>query len=115
MDEPQTPASKKLKEEGYSEGSFVIECFYIHSDGINVGPVNKTFHIRKYDGEKVITSLPIAPLGAFSDEHKIREKLIKRGERFKHLANPRTTAHQTYKGLTTDKNQEQVRCQDIIT
>lgn len=105
---PESPASEKLKEEGYSVGSFIIECFYIHFDGTRFGPVNATFQIRKFEGERMITSFPVVPLRCYENEEELRRKLLVRGEKFTELSNSRATAHRKYKGLTLDKNQEQV-------
>jgi hypothetical protein len=103
-------ASIKFKDEGYSEGSFVIECFYIHYDGTRFGPVNASFQIRKFDGERDITSLPVVPLQWYEGECEIRERLVERGRKFTQLSNPKERAHRRYKGLTLDKNPEQVCC-----
>ncbi|KAI0548396.1 hypothetical protein F4679DRAFT_551013 [Xylaria curta] len=111
---PEDLASMKLKEEGFSEGSFVIECFYIHYDGTRFGPVNKTFQIRRFDGERNIAMLPIAPLYCYSNAGEIRKRLDTRGKRFTELSNPATRAHRKYKGLTLDKNPEQVESEVII-
>lgn len=102
-------ASIKLKGQGYSEGAFVIECFYIDFDGTQYGPVNKTFQIRKFEGEKHITSLLVFPLVYDVNEVTIRNKLIERGEKFTKLSNPKKAKHMQYKGLTLDQHQEQVR------
>ncbi|KAI1751862.1 hypothetical protein F4782DRAFT_170857 [Xylaria castorea] len=111
---PEDLASTKLKEEGFSEGSFIIECFYIHYDGTRFGPVNKTFQIRRFDGERNITMLPVAPLHCYANEGEIRKRLETRGKKFTELSNPAARAHRKYKGLTLDKNPEQVESEVII-
>lgn len=108
-DQPVNPASIKLKDQGYSEGAFVIECFYIDFDGTQYGPVNKTFQIRKFEGEKHITSLLVFPLVYDVNEVTIHKKLIERGDKFAKLSNPKKAKHMQYKGLTLDQHQEQVR------
>lgn len=108
-DAEELDASQKLKEEGYSGGSFIIECFYFHFDGTRFGPVNATFQIRKFEGERGVKSLPIVPLVCYANAGNIRKKLEERGDKFAKLSNPKATAHRKYKGLTLDKNQEQVR------
>lgn len=108
-DPPELHASRKLKEEGYSEGSFIVECFYFHFDGTRFGPVNTTFQIRKFEGERSIKSLPVVPLACYANAGDLREKLEERGEKYAELSNPKATAHRKYKGLTLAKNQEQVR------
>ena len=86
----------------------MIECFYIHFDGSRFGPVNKTFQIRKFDGDRDITLLPVVPIQCYANEVELREKLEVRGKKFTELSNPRARAHRKYKGLTLDKTQEQV-------
>lgn len=117
-DHDSNHASKKLKDEGYSEGSFIIECFYIHYDSTRFGPVNATFQIRKFDGERDITLLPVVPLKCYRNECKIREELLARGQKFIELSNPARDsmkrAHRKYLGLTVDKNPEQVESEVII-
>lgn len=108
-DAEELDASQKLKEEGYSGGSFIIECFYFHFDGTRFGPVNATFQIRKFEGERGVKSLPIVPLVCYANAGNIRKRLEERGDKFAKLSNPKATAHRKYKGLTLDKNQEQVR------
>lgn len=107
-----THASKKLKDQGYSEGAFVIECFYIHYDSTRFGPVNATFQIRKFDGERDICQLPVVPLKCYDKEQEIRDGLLARGQKFIALANPAGVAgkraHRKYVGLTLDKNPDQV-------
>ncbi|KAI1462622.1 P-loop containing nucleoside triphosphate hydrolase protein [Annulohypoxylon moriforme] len=112
---PSNHASNKLKDKGFSSGSFILECFYVSFDGTQYGPVNETYQIRRYDGARDITSLPIIPLEYMADgEEERRSKLLKRGKKFAELCNPSKTAHKQYKGLTLDKRQEQVESEVII-
>ncbi|KAI9662333.1 MAG: hypothetical protein M1821_008500 [Bathelium mastoideum] len=112
---PELPASKKLKNDGYSKDSFIVECFYINFDGNQFGPVNVTFQIRKYEGDKDIVSLPVYPLTCDRDEKEIRADLLKRGSLFADLSNPKSNAHRKYKGLTLDrKRQEHVESEVVI-
>ncbi|KAI0885474.1 P-loop containing nucleoside triphosphate hydrolase protein [Annulohypoxylon maeteangense] len=112
---PSNPASEKLKDKGFSSGSFILECFYVGFDGVQYGPVNETFQIRRFDGARDITSLPVAPLEYMAeDEEERRNKLLERGRKFAELCNPSKTAHKQYTGLTLDKRQEQVESEVII-
>ncbi|KAI0860003.1 P-loop containing nucleoside triphosphate hydrolase protein [Xylaria cubensis] len=113
-DPPPDHASVKLKEKGYLPGSFIIECFYIHYDGIQFGPVNETFQIPKFHGDRDITSLPIMPLRYDERCAELRKDLLKRGNEFAKLCNPEQVAHKQYKGLTLDKRQDQVHSEVII-
>ncbi|KAK6948964.1 hypothetical protein Daesc_009036 [Daldinia eschscholtzii] len=111
---PTNHASAKLKEAGYSTGALIIECFYMHFDGKQYGPVNQTFQIPKFDGPREVSSLPIVPLEIRDDSEKIRNELLERGKKFAELSNPAKTAHKLYKGLTLDKRPEQVESEVII-
>ncbi|KAL4947647.1 hypothetical protein BDW69DRAFT_109890 [Aspergillus filifer] len=112
---PDNPASLKLKEEGYSPGSFIVECFYVSFDGTRFGPVNVTFQIRKYEGEKEITSLPVFPLACDPNQEDVRKKLLKRGNTFAKLSSSLSTAHRKYRGPTLDaKRQEYVESEVVI-
>ena len=82
----------------------------MHFDGVQYGPVNETFQIRKFDGERDITSLPVFPLDCDPGKENLYAVLLERGEKFAEYSNPAKTAHKQYKGLTRDKRQEQVRC-----
>jgi hypothetical protein len=113
-DDDSNHASRKFKDEGYSEGSFIIECFYIHYDGNRFGPVNASFQIRKFDGERDIRSLPVTPLQCYSNQTEIRKSLVERGQKFVELSDPKKRAHRKYHGLTLDKNPEQVESEVII-
>ncbi|KAJ5836217.1 hypothetical protein N7447_002243 [Penicillium robsamsonii] len=113
-DPPANYAGVKLKDQGYSPGSFIVECFYVDFDGAQYGPVNCTFQIRKYEGERDMTALPVYPLQFDPDHESIREAMVIRGENFAVLSNPQKTAHKQYRGLTLDKHPEQVESQVII-
>ncbi|OQE91922.1 hypothetical protein PENNAL_c0008G04685 [Penicillium nalgiovense] len=113
-DPPANYAGIKLKDQGYSPGSFIVECFYIDFDGAQYGPVNRTFQIRKYEGERDMTALPVYPLQCDPDHESIHEAMVTRGENFAVLSSPQKTAHKQYRGLTLDKHQEQVEVQVII-
>lgn len=106
--DPREVASRKLKDQGYSPGSLLIECFYIHFDGLRYGPVNVTFQIRKFDGKKEVTSLPIFPLDYDKTKQNIRDTLLKRGQEFARLSNAKSASHRKYRGLTLDKTPELV-------
>ncbi|KAJ5703972.1 hypothetical protein N7493_011110 [Penicillium malachiteum] len=113
-DPPANYAGVKLKDQGYSPGSFIVECFYIDFDGSQYGPVNRTFQIRKYEGERDLKALPVYPLQCDSDPEGVRKAMVARGDNFAVLSNPQKTAHKQYRGLTLDKHPEQVESQVII-
>ncbi|KAJ5730318.1 uncharacterized protein N7483_004826 [Penicillium malachiteum] len=111
---PENQASVKLKDDGYSMGSFILECFYISFDGTRFGPVNVTFQIRKFEGEKDITSFPVFPLTCHPKEFEVREKLLRRGGTFANLSNTKSTAHMKYKGPTLDKKRQEYVDSEVV-
>lgn len=95
-------------------GSFVIDCYHYGFNGRRYGPVHKTFKIRKFQGLREITTLEVFPLVCDPDSTVTRKGLLKRGEKFARFADPKTTIHQQYQGLTLDQSQEQVRSVDFL-
>jgi hypothetical protein len=87
--------------------AFAVECVSFEFDGEQYGPMQKTFLIRKYDGEKPITSLPIHPLAFSPDRDLIRERLIERGNFYLQLSRVNEAAHRHYSGLTLDEPHEE--------
>ncbi|KAI1288156.1 P-loop containing nucleoside triphosphate hydrolase protein [Xylaria venustula] len=111
---PEKYGAVKLKDEGCTPGSFILECFFIHFDGHQYGPVNQAFHIPKFDGERELTSMPVIPLEYDPDRERIRHNLLERGQKFVELSDPTKAAHKKYKGLTLDTRQAQVESNVII-
>ncbi|CAN9363871.1 unnamed protein product [Alternaria alternata] len=94
--------------------TFIVEVVSFEFDGFHYGPVQKTFVVRKYDGEKTITSLPIFPL-AFDPAHEqLRKELIQRGNVYLQLSQADQASHKHYCGLTLDEPQEEVDSQIIV-
>ncbi|KAF3768063.1 P-loop containing nucleoside triphosphate hydrolase protein, partial [Cryphonectria parasitica EP155] len=114
--------------------SISIQCVYVSFDGKLLGPVSEWFTIRKYDGERNITALPIYPLrfrvhnslssqgfkpkddDAASEDTlasgvaELEQSLIKRGKLFVDVAGVK---HMYYAGLTVDARDE-VESQVVI-
>ncbi|XPT03506.1 hypothetical protein M3J09_012598 [Ascochyta lentis] len=88
---------------------FVMSCVHIDTDGDSVGPVQQRFEVQAYEGEKLITDLPLYPLRfrttpiRFSKDNldttssllTVREQLVERGKRFMELT---TIRHVYYAG-----------------
>lgn len=108
-DLPAGIASVKYKDDGYTKDAFVLDCVYFEFDGNQFGPINRSFIIRKFEGEKPITSLPVYPLNLDPRSDQLRKEILERGRRYAHLSNPSHTAHRQYQGLTLDHQPEQVR------
>jgi len=82
------------------QAPFSTTCVYIDFDGVNLGPVSKTFEFKRFEGEMDITSLPVYPLrfhplkkSDFSESEwnevmllppkkRYMQKLINRGTKF---------------------------------
>lgn len=87
---------------------FIVECVSFEFDGNNYGPVQKTFVIRKYDGEKAITHLALFPLAFDPNQERLRERLIARGTLYLQLSECVLSTHKHYSGLTLDEPHEEV-------
>jgi hypothetical protein len=82
--------------------NFHVDCVYLDFDGHLYAPGYKTSVIRKYEGEKAVTSLPIFPI-AFGPNHvKFRRRLAARGDTWLQLTQPGKSTHKHYTGLTLD-------------
>lgn len=110
----------------YSE-DIIISCVYIHFNGTHLGPVLETFPIKKFDGEKSVTSLDIYPLRFHvlrdlevrkvkntpgnteledlisSKVDGLRHSLINRGKLFVEVT---AVKHMYYSGFTVDTRDE---------
>ena len=98
------PPDMSLRTETWSL-NFFVDCAYSDFDGHLYTPVQKTFVIRKYDGERAIMSLPIFPLAFDPDQKKLRKRLTARGDRWLQLAQADLSSHKHYTGLTLDEHQ----------
>ena len=91
-----------------SKGAFFVECYSYDFNGTQYGPVHTMFEIRRYEGLRYITSLPVYPLWFDSDHQKERIRLARRGEKFMALAQINRSAHKSYRGLSLDEHAEEV-------
>lgn len=128
-------ASEKENEKTRSQSDISIDCVYIHYDGKKFGPVLKKFKIRRFEGERLVTTLDIYPFrfyafgglrgpavkskqqGSDVEEDmetsiaQLRKKLIERGEMFVEVAGVK---HMYYTGLTVDEPRDEVESQVVI-
>ena len=105
-DAGEVPSSCIERQE--SKGAFFVECYSYDFNGTQYGPVRTMFEIRRYEGLRNITSLPVYPLWFDSDHQKERIRLARRGEKFMALARIDRTAHKSYRGLSLDEDAEEV-------
>lgn len=107
---------------------FIVYCSYIDFDGKYIGPVLRTFEIKRFDGERDITSLEVYPLRFHKlkrsefdsmrwkelDKHpeqdRCRANLIQRGAKFVEVAGIK---HMYYSGSTMVVREE-VESQVVI-
>ena len=73
--------------------------------------------IRRYEGERLLTSLPCYPLNCDPHEEELRKHLLDRGNEFIRLCAPGNSVqkHREYDGLTVGRQQEQVCLGSAIT
>ncbi|KAJ9604442.1 hypothetical protein H2200_011278 [Cladophialophora chaetospira] len=90
-----------------SNGSpFIIQAFCYDFDGSAIGAVERTFTIQRYEGKRLITSLPCYPVRfakTARDLAQYRQELMDRGRRFAQLATDNQKIHYRYSGLTLDE------------
>lgn len=100
---------------------FSIACVYVDFDGTNIGPVQKEFEIKRFVGQREVTSLEIYPLRFHSmrqtdysepewqqmetvpTPERYRKILINRGARFLDVIRGK---HMYYAGSTLDEKEE---------
>jgi hypothetical protein len=128
-------ASEKENEKSRAQSDISIDCVYIHYDGKKFGPVLKRFKIRRFEGERLVTTLDIYPFrfcassglrgpavkskqeGSDAEEvmetsiARLRKKLIERGEMFVEVAGIK---HMYYTGLTVNEPRDEVESQVVI-
>ncbi|EMD86517.1 hypothetical protein COCC4DRAFT_166974 [Bipolaris maydis ATCC 48331] len=103
------------------KAAFSVSCVYIDFDGKHIGPVEKLFDFKRFEGEREVTSLEVYPLrfhpfrrSEYSDtewkelahcpdQERYRQKLILRGNKFLEVAGVR---HMYYAGPTLEVKDE---------
>lgn len=81
-----------------SKTPLTLTCVCIDFDGLELGPVQTRVEISRFDGQRLITSLPVYPLRFYS-KPDVRSSLIARGKMFPELI---SIKHVSYSGLTLD-------------
>jgi hypothetical protein len=127
--------SEKDNEKSRAQSDISIDCVYIHYDGKKFGPVLKRFKFRRFEGERLVTTLDIYPFRFYASSGlrgpavkskqqgsdveevmetsiaQLRKKLIERGEMFVEVAGVK---HMYYTGLTVDEPRDEVESQVVI-
>jgi hypothetical protein len=106
-----------------TKAPFRIKCVYIDFDGKHLGPVNKTFDFKRFEGEQDVTSLEVYPLRLFHprqsgvtetewkdlvsmavpEDQRYRQKLMRRGAKFLDVI---SVKHMYYTGPTLGARDE---------
>ena len=89
----------------WTRSDFDIDCFSTCFDGEEIAPIPRQFAIPEFEGERLITSLAAFPLKFAEDAASFKERLLKRGKKFKDVA---VVSHQRYRGLTMGTPPEEV-------
>ena len=81
---------------------FEILAHTYESDGKVLGMCQQMFTIKRYEGNKAVTSLPCYPISYATDLNGLspRDFFIARGKRYMELARSNQTVHKRYDGLT---------------
>lgn len=75
---------------------FLLQCYYVDSDGDQYGPVIENFEIHPFQGEKDITMLDVFPLRFLKNACEVKDQLKRRGEIFCDMAS--TSQQRHFKG-----------------
>jgi hypothetical protein len=110
----RTEGSHQLVESVYKEEAvsamsvFTVDVFYFDFDGQKFGPVEKRMQLVSYEGEKIVTDLPLYPLRFRQDAAQFKARMLARGETFRELSHTNDYPHREYNGLSVGEPQEQV-------
>jgi len=86
--------------------SLTVTCAYLDFDGTRLGHITKKFEIEPFDGERLITSLPVYPLRFAPGSERgqsLRQTLIQRGLMFLDAAK---IAHMYHSGPAVETGEE---------
>ncbi|KAL4932090.1 ATP-binding protein [Aspergillus undulatus] len=89
-----------VRRSGTQVTNFIIDCFYLESDGVRLAPRPKRFTITPYSGTRSIASLPLRLLRFDPEKEKLEAALVARGARFMQLASGK---HMVYHGNTIEE------------
>lgn len=89
----------------WTRSDFVIDCFSTCFNGEEIAALPRQFAIAEFDGERAITLLAVFPWKFVDDAAAVRQRLLKRGKKFKDVAG---VSHQKYAGLTMGTPPEEV-------
>ncbi|PNS14797.1 hypothetical protein CAC42_2026 [Sphaceloma murrayae] len=112
---PSKPFWDSLEGGGW-QGSFGVQCWRLEFDGHAFIPVVRTFGIRRYEGLKDITSLPVFPLKFERKWQDIRASLLQRGERYITHSKRGNNSHLRYLGpdCDDDSRRQQIDSEVVI-
>ena len=82
---------------------FIIDCFSIDFDGNRIGPKSRRFVVPVFQGKRNLDALEIQPAFSLPQHEEIRSDLVRRGRKFRLLANG---THNKYSGTTLRESRE---------
>ncbi|KAJ5972395.1 uncharacterized protein N7479_002313 [Penicillium vulpinum] len=101
--EDDEKACDSVRCSGTERTSFIIDAFYLDSDGRTIAPKGKRFVISPYIGERSIFSFPLQHLDFDPQKQQIQTELLNRGTRFIELISRNRSVnsnHKMYSGAT---------------
>ncbi|KAI0149437.1 hypothetical protein BJ166DRAFT_63490 [Pestalotiopsis sp. NC0098] len=93
---------KDFSQAEYADNPVLIHCVHVDFDGLSLGPVQTTFRISRFEGQKDVLSLPVYPF-RYARDGDLRGKLIERGRTFLKLA---AIKHMHHTGSTMGTREE---------
>ena len=110
--QPDEETDKDKDTESAGKEPFLVECYSLASNGRTCGPVMKVFRIRRFEGEREVTTLPIYPLHLAKQATALKQTLIQRGKDF--IQYCKVPTHKEYAGLTLDDPKEEIDSQVMV-
>ncbi|KAJ5938686.1 hypothetical protein N7466_001820 [Penicillium verhagenii] len=92
---------------GAERTNFIIDAFYLDSDGYAIAPRAKRFVVSPYSGERSVFSLPLRHFDFEAEKLQIQKDLLTRGSRFLELVSRKHNMHSThtmYSGSTIQES-----------
>lgn len=93
---------KDFSQAEYADNPVLIHCVHVDFDGLSLGPVQTTFRISRFEGQKDVLSLPVYHF-RYARDGDLRGKLIERGRTFLKLA---AIKHMHHTGSTMGTREE---------
>ena len=86
----------------WSVSSMQIHCRFLQFNGVKFGTLSHTFHIGPFKGARIISDLPVYPIG-FNPDPTLETKLLERG---REVLNYQDTEYRQYVGVDSSLNED---------